>query len=77
MSFAGDAAFAADTASREYWFLPRRPRDFCGGRPPLRGAGAGFRVSIAASGGTKAEVMAGITGSSVGVGVASETSGSG
>lgn len=77
-SFAGDAPFAADKASREYWFRPRRPLDFCGGRPPRRGAGAGFNVSMGASGGADAEADAetGITGSSVGVGVASETSGS-
>ena len=76
MSFAGDAPFTADSASREYWFRPRRPRDFCGGRPPRRGAGVGFENSIGASGGAVAEVMAVAAGSSVGVGVASEGSGS-
>jgi hypothetical protein len=70
-SVAGDTPFTAASASREYWLRPRRPRDFCGGRPPRRGVGAGLEVSISTSGGADAEMGAGATGSSVGVGVAS------
>jgi hypothetical protein len=73
-SVAGDAPFAADSASREYWLRPRRPRDFCGGRPPRRGVGAGLEVSIGASGGADTVRGVGATGSSVGVGVASGAS---
>lgn len=63
-------------ASLEYWFRPSLPRDFCGGRPPRRGAGGGFDVSTGASGGADAEITVGAAGSSVGVGVTSKASGS-
>lgn len=76
LSCAGDAPFTPRNASREYWFRPRRPRDFCGGRPPRRGAGVGFKDSTGVSDGADTDATAGAAGSSVGVGVASEASGS-
>jgi hypothetical protein len=75
MSFLGEVPLVAGMVSLEYWFRPSRPRAFCGGRPPLRGAGAGLRSAIGVSGIAASVANGGIAGSSTaGVGVGSGSS---
>jgi hypothetical protein len=69
VSFPGDTPLVGGAVSREYWFRPSLPRAFCGGRPPLLGAGAGLRSAVDASGIVASGAKEGMAGSSTGVGV--------
>ena len=77
VSFLGEVPLVAGAVSLEYWFRPSRPRDFWGGRPPLRGTGMGLGSTAGGSGTAGSGACGGIGGSSAaGVGVGSGSSGS-
>jgi hypothetical protein len=65
---AGETPLVGGTVSREYWLRPSLPRAFCGGRPPLRGAGAGLRSEVGTSGGAGSETVGAMAGSVLGIG---------